>query len=171
MAAADPITAIADNLAEMKKMSLIAAAVSVVGERQDDENFQDYSAAVLDSALDILDISFSGVGNDIGHLMVPGIRRYRAKVLKFERDPVKPGKEWSTRALLTLGVKPSKYAKDGTETIRTERTDFWDNSGKRVAKLGRELVDHDVIVWVAPDGEDGAYRVLRHIQDLGISDD
>lgn len=171
MAGKDPITEIAEGLSELKKQSLIAAAVAVVGPREDKESFQDYSDAVLESALEILDLSHSPIGNDIGHLMVPGIRRYRAKVLKFERDPIKPGKEWSTRALLTLGVPPSRYAKEGEEVIRTERTDFWDGSGKRVAKLGKNLIDHDVIVWVAPDGEDGKYRVLRHIQDLGISED
>lgn len=171
MASKDPISAIAEDLAEMRRSALIASAISVVGPREDKESFQDYSDAVLDAALEIIDISHSPAGNDIGHLMVPDIRRYRAKVLKFERDPVKPGKEWLTRALLTLGVKPTKYAKDGTETIRTERTDFWDGSGKRVAKLGKSLVGHDVIVWVAPDGEEGAFRVLRHIQDLGESED
>lgn len=171
MAGKDPITEIAEGLSELKKQSLIASAVAVVGPREDNENFQDYSAAVLEAALDIIDLSHSAIGNDIGHLMVPGIRRYRAKLLNFERDPVKPGSEWSTRALLTLGVKPSKYAPHGEETIRTERTDFWDGSGKRVAKLGKNLVGHDVIVWVAPDGEDGKFRVLRHLQDLGESED
>lgn len=167
----DPITALAETVAESKKLSLIAAAVSVVGERQKGESFEDYANEVRDAGFTILDIASSGAGSDLGYLMVPGIRRYRAKVLAFERDPVKPGKEWSTRMLLTLGVKPSQYAKDGTEVIRTERTDIWDGSGRRVGLLAKALVGHDVIVWVAPDGDEGQYRVLRHIQDIGVSED
>lgn len=170
-APADPITALANTVSESKKLSLIAAAIAVVGPREKDESFDDYSDAVRDAGFTILDIASSAAGSDLGHLMVPGIRRYRAKVLDFERDPVKPGKEWSTRALLTLGVKPGQYAKDGTEVIRTERTDLWDGSGKRVASLGKKLIGHDVIVWVAPDGDEGQYRVLRHIQDIGVSED
>lgn len=170
-APADPITALANTVAESKKLSLIASAIAVVGPREKDESFEDYSDAVRDAGFTILDIASSGAGSDLGHLMVPGIRRYRAKLLNFERDPVKQGKDWSTRMLLTLGVKPSQYAKDGTEVIRTERTDIWDGSGRRVGLLAKGLVGHDVIVWVAPDGDEGQYRVLRHIQDLGESED
>ena len=38
-------------------------------------------------------------------------------------------------------------------------------------QLGKKLIGHDVIVWVAPDGDEGQYRVLRHIQDIGVSED
>ncbi len=175
----DPITALSDQSATNLKLALIGNAISIVGPREKGESYQDYQDAIRDAALEILEYSQGSAGSDIGYLLVPGVRRYRARLISLERDPIKPGKEWSTRLLVTLGVKPTDYARDGIEQIRTERTDHWDGSGKRVGLAVKEILaqakedgeDHDVLVWVAQDGPDGKFRALRHIKDLGVPRD
>lgn len=175
----DPITRLGEQIAEAQKMNLFAAAISIVGPRENGESYKDYQDAILDASLEILELSQGSAGSDLGHLLVPGIRRYKARLISLERDPIKPGRDWSTRLLVTLGIKPTDYARDGIEQIRTERTDYWDGSGKRVGLIAKDILaqaqkdgeDHDVLVWVAADGEDGKFRALRHIQDLGVARD
>ena len=74
----------------------------------------------------------------------------------------------STRGVVTLQGKPSKFHEDGIETARTERTDT--AAGMAMARRIRRLVGHRVVVWVEVEPiRDGASksRVIRHVEDLG----
>jgi hypothetical protein len=92
-------------------------------------------------------------------------RTFEAVVVKVERE------ESTTRGLVTLKSAPSKFHKDGLETVRTDRTD--NPSGKRMAYEMFNLIDHRVRVWVetvsyeTKQGEKRETRVLKFFKDLG----
>jgi hypothetical protein len=76
--------------------------------------------------------------------------------------------ESSTRGLVTLQGKPSKFHEDGIETARTERTDT--PVGLAMARRLRRLVGHRIVLWVEVEQiRDGTSktRVIRHVEDLG----
>jgi hypothetical protein len=76
----------------------------------------------------------------------------------------------STRGLVTLKTRPSKFHEDGIEQARTERTDSPD--GLAMARRLRGLVGHRVAIWVEVEEiNDGAnkVRVVRHVEDLGLA--
>lgn len=76
----------------------------------------------------------------------------------------------STRGLVTLKTRPSKFHEDGVEQARTERTDS--AVGKAMARRIRALVGHRVVLWVEVETVgDGAskVRVVRWVEDLGLA--
>jgi len=78
----------------------------------------------------------------------------------------------STRGLVTLRTRPSKFHPDGVETARTERTDTG-GLGLAMARRLRLLTGHRVAVWIDLEKiEDGAreMRLVRHVEDLGIDE-
>jgi len=74
----------------------------------------------------------------------------------------------STRGVVTLKTRPSKFHPDGTEQARTERTDS--AVGLAMARRIRSLVGHQVVLWVEVEiiSDGGAkVRVIRWVEDLG----
>lgn len=75
----------------------------------------------------------------------------------------------STRGLVTLRTRPSEHHPDGTEPVRTERTDT--TLGLAMAKRLTALVGHKVMVWVEVEqipNSTRKSRVVRHVEDLGV---
>ena len=76
----------------------------------------------------------------------------------------------STRGLVQLKTRPSKFHPDGIEEARTERTDS--PIGLYMARHLKSLVGHRVSVWVEVESiNNGAakVRVIRHVEDLGLA--
>ncbi len=84
----------------------------------------------------------------------------------------------SKRGLVKLRVKPSKFARDGVEIIRTDFMDVYGEGdagvnkgpGHAMAVRARDLIGHQVTVWAETErNEDGTPRgkVLRHLEDRG----
>jgi hypothetical protein len=79
--------------------------------------------------------------------------------------------ETSTRGLITLKTKVSEHSPDGTEQVRTERTDS--PLGLSMARRVRALVNHRVVVWVEVQtmkNSTNKVRVITHIEDLGLDE-
>jgi hypothetical protein len=93
---------------------------------------------------------------------VEGVRRskvFTAVVARVERE------DSSTRALVTLRTKPSRWHEDGVEQARTERTD---SGGLPLARRLLALTGHRVLLWVeVEDTGTSKVRVIRHVEDLG----
>lgn len=166
---ATPEEIIMENVRDAKLYSLIGAAMAVLGKREEEESIEEYNALIGDIALDIIDASSSDSARDISLILSPTARTFPATILNVERDPQKEGVPWSTRMAITLEAKSTRG--NGTEVIRTERTDGYDGSGKRVAQTAFELVGWEVLIYADKDGEDGKFRVLRHISPLRESED
>lgn len=76
----------------------------------------------------------------------------------------------STRGVATLQGRPSKYAEDGVEQVRTDRTDT--PEGLAMARTLRGLKGHRVMLWVYLEefqgkSGHGKVRVVKHVEDLG----
>lgn len=79
--------------------------------------------------------------------------------------------ESSTRGIVTLLGRPSRFHADGREQARTDRTDGADGRGLAMARRLTELVGHRVLLYVYQepigDGET-TVRVVTHVEDLGV---
>ena len=79
----------------------------------------------------------------------------------------------STRGLITLKTRVSEHSPDGTEQVRTERTDS--PFGLSMARRVRALIGHRVVVWVEvqtmSNGSSNKVRVITHIEDLGEAEE
>lgn len=77
----------------------------------------------------------------------------------------------STRGIITLKTKVSKFHPDGLETVRTERTDTDPSVLDDMRHMRDDLMGHRVVVWVEMETyNEGAtkVRILRHFEDLGL---
>ena len=77
----------------------------------------------------------------------------------------------STRGLVTMAVPVSQWAKDGTEKIRTDRTDT--EEGRAMVRRIKPLIGHKVAIWKQLEtaaGSSTKVGVIRHIEDLGLSE-
>lgn len=80
----------------------------------------------------------------------------------------------STRGFLAIKTTESKWAPDGIETVRTERTDSSAEAKAFASRLRNELIGHRVLVWVEMQeirDSGQKVRVLQHVQDLGEDPD
>src|SRR5690606_867369 len=118
----------------------------------------EWEARVLENTLDAQSLMSDGSRL---YKTVEGIKVYSAVVDAIQKE------KKSTRGLVTLKVKPSTYAKDGIEQVRTERTDRPD--GLAMAKKIKGLIGHKVLIFkeieVMANGNKSA--VIRHVKDLG----
>lgn len=88
---------------------------------------------------------------------------FPATILHVDREKT------STRGVVFLKTKPSKFHPNGKEIARTERTDSED--GKAIAKLAQSLVGHNVYITVGVEATgDVNVRVIRSIEDKGIAE-
>ncbi|MEH0110587.1 hypothetical protein V6N00_12825 [Tersicoccus sp. MR15.9] len=77
----------------------------------------------------------------------------------------------STRGFIGLKTRESKWAKDGIETARTERTDTSPEALEFCRQL-RALIGHRVLVRIDMQEYDGGkLRVAQHVEDLGPAKD
>lgn len=136
----------------------ILAGILMTGPRDPELDSRVWEAEVLTNALEAQ--SLMGEGSRMSKT-IEGIKVYTAVVDSIKKETK------STRGLVTLKVKPSTYAKDGVEQIRTERTDRPD--GLAMAKRIKGLVGHKVLIFkeieVMANGNKSA--VIRHVRDLG----
>lgn len=139
---------------------IVLAAVSAVGPMGDDQN--DWMVSIQDMAARITAMCTptSSVAKAIQG--VANSKVFTGVVLGVSKE------ESSTRGLVTLQGKPSKFHEDGIETARTERTDT--PVGLAMARRLRRLVGHRIVLWVEVEQiRDGTSktRVIRHVEDLG----
>jgi hypothetical protein len=141
------------------RATLIAAAAQFVAAKGDSRPFNEQ---VREKSMELAALA-SG-GSDLGHQIdrLLDAKVFYATILGVERE------ERSTRGLVTMKTRPSKFHPDGIEKVRTDRTD--NASGLAMAKKVQSLKGHRVRVWVAmePAGDDIDVRVLAWIEDLGV---
>lgn len=146
------------------RTQIILAAVNAAGTRDEDEAPAAYEARVSAEARRIT--VMTGPTSTISRA-IESIEK--AKVFPAVIDSVKREAS-STRGIVTLKAKPSKFHEDGIETVRTERTD--NPEGVAMVRALKPLIGHRVLVWVELESvNDGAskVRVLRHVEDLGLA--
>jgi len=136
----------------------ILAGILMTGPRDPEVDPREWEARVLENTLDAQSLMSDGSRL---YKTVEGIKVYSAVVDAIQKE------KKSTRGLVTLKVKPSTYAKDGIEQVRTERTDRPD--GLAMAKKIKGLIGHKVLIFkeieVMANGNKSA--VIRHVKDLG----
>lgn len=136
----------------------ILAGILMTGPRDPEVDPREWEARVLENTLDAQSLMSDGSRL---YKTVEGIKVYSAVVDAIQKE------KKSTRGLVTLKVKPSTYAKDGIEQVRTERTDRPD--GLAMAKKIKGLIGHKVVIFkeieVMANGNKSA--VIRHVKDLG----
>jgi hypothetical protein len=79
--------------------------------------------------------------------------------------------ESSTRGVVTIKTRPSKFHPDGLEQARTERTDNAD--GAKMARTLQSLVGHRVLLYVFREpisGGEVKIRVISYVTDLGVAE-
>lgn len=138
----------------------ILAAVNTAGPVREGESDAAYQSRVAQQAIRI-------------HLMTADTSQVRRSLDQVARAKVFPAtlvrlvkEKSSTRGKATLKTKPSKWAPDGIESARTERTD--NPEGLAMAKKLSELKGHRVLLWIEVQEFDGGkVRVIRHVEDLG----
>jgi hypothetical protein len=140
---------------------IVLAAVSAAGPI-DEEHPGEWDAKVQDAAarIAVMCSPTSSVSKTVQS--VANAKVFAAQVVKITKEAS------STRGLVTLKTKPSKFHEDGIEQARTERTDT--ASGLTMARRIRSLVGHRVLLWVEVESiADGAskVRVIRWVEDLG----
>ncbi|ACL42349.1 hypothetical protein Achl_4398 (plasmid) [Pseudarthrobacter chlorophenolicus A6] len=81
----------------------------------------------------------------------------------------------STRGFVAIKTTESKFAPDGIETVRTERTDSSAEVKAFASRLRTELTGHRVLMWVEmqeiKNSAGQKVRILQHVQDLGPDPD
>lgn len=157
-------------LEDATRVSIILSAISAAGPADS----EGWSAEVNDLAAKIT--AMTAPDSDLSKV-VNGV--HNAKV--FTGDVIGIRKEASSsRGIVTLKTGTT-YTKPGLpEGYEEARTDVTYNpAGKRMANRLRSLIGHKVAVWVeveeykkegAPGGK-GQSRVIRHVEDLGLSTD
>lgn len=139
---------------------IILASLAATGPVGDD--FAEWNAQVTDMAARITAMCSpnSSVAKAIAG--VANSKVFTATVMAITKETS------STRGVVTLKTRPSKFHEDGIEQARTERTDS--PEGLIMAKRLRSLVGNRVAIWVeveeTGDG-DRKVRVVRHVEDLG----
>ena len=150
------------------RIAVVVAAANMAGPIGSDQFA--WNAKVLENATLLMEMA--GDGSKVSKLIngMANSKTFFATVLKVARE------ESSTRGLVTLKTRPSKFHPDGEETARTERTGSKDapESGRELARLLQTLQGHRVQLWVELEIPDNAepgskgFRVIRHVKDLGV---
>lgn len=140
---------------------IVLAAVAAVGSKPEDGEQADWDLEIHEMAARITAMCSptSSVAKTIQSVAASKV--FTGVILSVKRE------ESSTRGLVTIQGKPSKFHEDGVETARTDRTDG--ASGLAMARRLRKLVGHRVVLWVEVEQiKDGAstVRVIRHVEDL-----
>lgn len=146
------------------KAQIVLAAINAVGPDQGDPE-NPWGAQVAQKAAEIAVMAYgnrSSAVKAIDGVTGPNTKVFTATIV----DVVKEAS--STRGLVTLKTKPSKFHEDGIEQARTERTD--DPAGRAMARALRAVKGHRVAIWIEVEeinGGTGKVRVIRHFEDLG----
>lgn len=144
------------------RQQIILAAVNAAGEKYDNESPAQYEARVAAEArrIKVMTSPQSRISRALD--VLDECKVFTAEVVKIEKE------QRSTRGLITLKGKPSKFSPDGIETVRTERTD--NPEGVAMVRALKPLIGHRVLLWVELEAvNEGAskVRVVRHVEDLG----
>ncbi len=145
---------------QAEKNQIVIAALSAAGPIGDDA--ESWNGRVLSLAAQFT--AMCAPTSDVSKVIdsVNNSKVFTGTVLEIKKE------ESSTRGLITLKTKVSEHSPDGTEQVRTERTDS--ALGLLMARRVRGLVNHRVVVWVevqTKKGGSGNVRVLTHVEDLG----
>lgn len=155
-------------LEESARISVIVAAATMAGPVGDDQYA--WNEKVLANSTLLMEMA--GEGSKISK-KISGMANSKVifgTVLSVRRE------ESSTRGVVTLRTRVSKFSPDGTEQARTDRTGTKESPepGRELARLLTGLVGHRVQVWIeleaganAEPGSKG-FRVIRHVKDLGV---
>ncbi|WP_277212289.1 hypothetical protein [Isoptericola croceus] len=141
------------------KQQIVVAAMSAVGPVGED-------SAAWESEVARTAARFTAVAGNDQHPAFRAVEQVAAAKV-FTGTVVSIVKEQSsTRGLITLHTGTER-SDDGTESVRTERTD--NPVGLAMAKQVRSLVGHKVVVWIEVETmkNGNKSRVLRHIEDRG----
>jgi len=142
---------------------IVLAAVSATGPMGNDQN--DWMVSIQDMAARITAMC---TPNSSVAKVIQGVANskvFTGVVLGIVKE------DSSTRGVVTIRGRPSKFHEDGIETARTERTDS--PVGLAMAKRIRRLVGHRIVLWVEVEQiRDGSSktRVIRHVEDLGMAE-
>lgn len=148
------------------RISIVVAAANMAGPVG--ANQFAWNAKVLENATLLMEMA--GDGSKVSKLIegMSNSKTFYGTVLSIAKE------ESSTRGLVTLQTRASKWHPNGIETARTERCGTKDapESGRELAIFLTQLVGHRVQVWVELEGkgDDGSkgFRVIRHVKDLGV---
>ena len=155
-------------LEDSARISLIVAAANMAGPVGSDQFA--WNAKVLDNATLLMEMA--GEGSKVSK-KISGMAASKVifgTVLSVKRE------DSSTRGVVTLKTRVSKFSPDGTEQARTDRTGTKESPepGRELAKLMTTLVGHRVQIWIelempanAEPGSKG-FRVIRHFKGLGL---
>ncbi|MDQ2740463.1 MAG: hypothetical protein M3Y35_18010 [Actinomycetota bacterium] len=149
---------------DQTRNGIIIAAVNAAGP-MDDDNTAGWSAKVASLTASIAamcspESSLAKVVNGVAASKV-----FTAVVTDVVKE------QSSTRGLVTLKAKPSKFHTDGVEQARTDRTDS-SEAARNLARRLRGLIGHKVALWVEVEEINGGaakVRVIRHVEDLGVA--
>lgn len=139
---------------------IVAAAAVAAGPVGDQPDVWSLRVSELAQKIAAMSSQVSPTGRAVGSILAA--ETYVGTILEVTRE------QSSTRPVVRVAVRPSKYAPDGVETIRGERTD--NPVGLAFARRLRSLVGHRVMLWKEKErSEDGstAYKTLRWVEDLG----
>lgn len=146
------------GLSDDNRVAIITAAAAAAGSTTE----PGFEKRLEDAAVKLTTLSspFSWLGKKLDRIaeskVIVGVLRSITK------------EESSTRGLVTIETRPSKFHPDGLEEQRTERTDRQD--GFEMAEKLSGLVGHRVALYVylepIGDGET-KIRVVQHAVDLG----
>lgn len=155
-------------LEESARISVIVAAANMAGPVGD--NQYKWNEKVLDNATLLMEMA--GEGSKVSKL-ITGMANSKVifgTVLSVTKE------QSSTRGVVTLKTRVSKFSPDGTEQARTDRTGNKEapEAGMEMARQLTGLVGHRVQVWIeleipanAEPGSKG-FRTIRHVKDLGL---
>ncbi len=152
------------HLDEQTRNSIILAAVNAAGPVADTEHGS-WNARVAQLAASITAMCKpdSPLAKIVDSVSVSKV--FTAIITNVKKE------QSSTRGLVTLKAKPSKFHPDGIEQARTDRTDS-SESARMLAKRLLSLVGHRVTLWVEVEsinGGESKVRVIRHVEDLGVA--
>jgi hypothetical protein len=142
------------------RTQIILAAINTVGNHPGDAAAKQLAIrqAVIDIALMVADRSpIAKVIDQIGEA-----KAFRTIITNVQKEGS------SQRGLITMRVKPSKYAKDGIEIARTERFDK--TEGLAMGKALRGLIGHHVTIWIykeTPADGGNPVRMVAAFRDEG----
>lgn len=151
------------------RISIVVAAANMAGPVGNDQYA--WNTKVLENATLLMEMA--GEGSKVSKLIngMGNSKIFFGTVLSVRRE------ESSTRGVVSLKTRPSKFHPDGIEDARTDRTGSKDapEAGRDLARLLTTLVGHRVQLWVelekpagtANEGDKG-FRVIRHVKDLGV---
>ena len=150
------------------RISIVVAAANMAGPVGNDQHA--WNAKVLDNATLLMEMA--GEGSKLSKLIngMANAKTFFGTVLSVRRE------ESSTRGVVSLKTRASKWHPDGIEDARTDRTGTKEapEAGMELARLLTTLVGHRVQLWVELEVPAGAepgskgFRVIRHVKDLGV---